>query len=126
MILRAHLLTLLKKKAFLSAPETSNIDVLSHFSSVDFSKKGLEEIDKIEDIEVTDEEMEMFIDLRPFSNASPYTVVDTMSLAKALILFREVGLRHMLVIPKHPSVSLLQFISPLCFSMIMPFFFPGI
>ncbi|CAK9156483.1 unnamed protein product [Ilex paraguariensis] len=44
--------------------------------------------------------MEMFIDLHPFTNASPYTVVETMSLAKALILFREVGLRHLLVIPK--------------------------
>jgi hypothetical protein len=31
--------------------------------------------------------------------------VETMSLAKALILFREVGLRHLLVIPKIPGVS---------------------
>ncbi|PIN00889.1 hypothetical protein CDL12_26606 [Handroanthus impetiginosus] len=42
----------------------------------------------------------MFVDLHPFANTSPYTVVETMSLAKALILFREVGLRHLLVIPK--------------------------
>ncbi|RHN53534.1 putative chloride channel, voltage gated [Medicago truncatula] len=42
------------------------------------------------------------------TNASPYTVVETMSLAKALILFREVGLRHLLVIPgRSPVVAIL-------------------
>ena len=54
---------------------------------------------------MTEEEKEMFIDLHPFTNASPYTVVETMSLAKALTFFREVGLRHLLVIPKLSNVS---------------------
>ncbi|XP_015893920.3 putative chloride channel-like protein CLC-g [Ziziphus jujuba] len=99
-ILRAHLITLLKKKAFLSSPVRSNIDAFKQFSSVDFAKRGSGNGDRIEDIELTEEEKEMFIDLHPFTNASPYTVVETMSLAKALILFREVGLRHLLVIPK--------------------------
>lgn len=104
-ILRAHLITLLKKKAFLSSPVPSNTDAFKQFSSVDFAKRGSGNGDRIEDIELTEEEMEMFVDLHPFTNASPYTVVETMSLAKALILFREVGLRHMLVIPKVSSVS---------------------
>lgn len=105
-ILRDHLLTLLKKKAFLPAPVVENsYDVLREFSADDFAKKGSGERIKIEDIQLTDEEMGMFIDLHPFTNASPYTVVETMSLAKALILFREVGLRHLLVIPKIPGVS---------------------
>ncbi|XP_012449625.1 putative chloride channel-like protein CLC-g [Gossypium raimondii] len=103
LILRAHLIALLKKKAFLCTPVQLGADAFRHFSSDDFAKKGLGNVDKIEDIELTDEEMEMFLDLHPFTNASPYTVVDTMSLAKALILFREVGLRHLLVIPKISS-----------------------
>ncbi|XP_041008467.1 putative chloride channel-like protein CLC-g isoform X2 [Juglans microcarpa x Juglans regia] len=103
-ILRAHLVTLLKKKAFLSTPaltgDTGGIDASIQFSAGDFAKRGSGNGDKIEDIVLTEEEMEMFIDLHPFTNASPYTVVETMSLAKALILFREVGLRHLLVTPK--------------------------
>ncbi|CAK8563472.1 unnamed protein product [Lathyrus sativus] len=104
-ILRNHLITLLKKKAFLPTPGANNYDVLRQFSSNDFAKKGSTERVKIEDIRLTEEEMGMYIDLHPFTNASPYTVVETMSLAKALILFREVGLRHLLVIPKIPGIS---------------------
>ncbi|XP_021277580.1 putative chloride channel-like protein CLC-g [Herrania umbratica] len=100
LILRAHLIALLKKRVFLCTPVRIGVDAFRHFSAEDFAKKGLGNVDKIEDIELADEEMEMFLDLHPFTNASPYTVVETMSLAKALILFRQVGLRHLLVIPK--------------------------
>ncbi|KAJ1378929.1 Chloride channel, voltage gated [Sesbania bispinosa] len=102
-ILRAHLIALLKKRAFLSVPMTMRDHVLKQFSADDFAKNGSSKGEDIEDIQLTEEEMDMFIDLHPFTNASPYTVVETMSLGKALTLFREVGLRHMLVIPKIPS-----------------------
>lgn len=111
-ILRRHLLTLLEKKAFSPAPVAMSYNVLRRFSADDFAKKGSSKGEKIEDIQLTEEEMDMFIDLHPFTNASPYTVVETMSLAKALILFREVGLRHLLVIPKIPGVS--NFLMPCC------------
>ncbi|XP_044464562.1 putative chloride channel-like protein CLC-g [Mangifera indica] len=100
LILRAHLLTLLKKKAFLSTPEPVGIEAFTQFSAVDFAKRGSGNVDNIEDIHLSLEEMEMFLDLHPFTNASPYTVVETMSLAKALVLFRAVALRHLLVIPR--------------------------
>jgi chloride channel 7 len=49
----------------------------------------------------------MYIDLHPFTNTTPYTVVETMSVAKAVVLFRTCALRHMLIIPKFqgPEVS---------------------
>ncbi|KAH8479703.1 hypothetical protein Peur_068672 [Populus x canadensis] len=100
LILRAHLIELLKKKAFMSAPVPTSIDALKLFSAGDFAERGSGNGDKIEELRFTEEEMEMFLDLHPFTNASPYTVVETMSLAKALILFREVGLRHLLVMPR--------------------------
>uniref|UniRef100_A0A2P2P1M2 CBS domain-containing protein n=1 Tax=Rhizophora mucronata TaxID=61149 RepID=A0A2P2P1M2_RHIMU len=103
LILRVHLIELLKKKAFLSSPVLEDPDVLMQFSESDFAKRGSGNGDKIEDLEFTEEEMEMFLDLHPITNSSPYTVVETMSLAKALTLFREVGLRHLLVIPKISS-----------------------
>lgn len=103
LILRSHLLVLLKKKDFLPSCVLPEVDVSKHYSSEDFAKRGYGKGDRIGDIELTAEEMEMFVDLHPFTNASPYTVVETMSLAKALILFREVGLRHLLVVPKSSS-----------------------
>ncbi|XP_043703079.1 putative chloride channel-like protein CLC-g [Telopea speciosissima] len=103
LILRTHLIVLLKKKDFLPTPVSTIIDATDQFSGDDFSKRGSGNSEKIEDIILTKEDMEMFVDLHPFTNASPYTVVETMSLAKSLILFREVGLRHLLVIPKGSS-----------------------
>ncbi|KAL1335118.1 hypothetical protein HN51_064057 [Arachis hypogaea] len=100
LILRDHLVTLLKNKVFSSTPRAIGDDGFKKFTSDDFAKKGSNKGEKIEDIQLTEEEMEMFIDLHPFTNTSPYTVVETMSLGKALTLFREVGLRHLLVIPK--------------------------
>ncbi|XP_073150318.1 putative chloride channel-like protein CLC-g isoform X2 [Henckelia pumila] len=100
LILRSHLVTLLKMKIFLRTTALVGSYASTQFSADDFSKKGLGHCDKIEDVDLSAEEMEMFIDLHPFTNTSPYTVVETMSLAKALILFRQVGLRHLLVIPK--------------------------
>ncbi|XP_050212682.1 putative chloride channel-like protein CLC-g isoform X2 [Mercurialis annua] len=105
LILRDHLIELLKKKVFSSTPVPMSADAFEQFSPGDFAKRGSGYNHKLEDIEITEEEMDMFVDLHPFTNASPYTVVETMSLAKARVLFREVGLRHLLVIPKISSVS---------------------
>ncbi|ONK76713.1 uncharacterized protein A4U43_C03F31350 [Asparagus officinalis] len=105
LILRAHLLVLLKRRQFLPNCSLASSDASRLFSPLDFAKRGSGKGDDICDIHLTPQEMNMFIDLHPFSNTSPYTVVETMSLAKALILFREVGLRHLLVIPKCSSRS---------------------
>ncbi|XP_008457165.1 putative chloride channel-like protein CLC-g [Cucumis melo] len=107
LVLRTHLIMLLKKKAFLSVPiPGSEIqDPCKLFSADDFAKMGSGYVERIEDVQLTDEEMEMFIDLHPFANPSPCTVLETTSLAKALEIFRETGLRHMLVIPKVPGRS---------------------
>jgi chloride channel 7 len=92
----------------------SGIDTSRQFCADDFAKRGsMANHESIEDLKLSEEEMEMYVDLHPFTNTSPYTVVETMSLAKALILFREVGLRHLLVIPKLTSVSELNFFSAL-------------
>ncbi|XP_077216825.1 putative chloride channel-like protein CLC-g [Tasmannia lanceolata] len=103
LILRAHLLVLLKKKDFSPTRTPTLINAAKQLRADDFAKPGTGRGDRIEDIELSAEEMEMFIDLHPFTNTSPYTVFETMSLAKALLLFREVGLRHLLVVPKSSS-----------------------
>lgn len=99
-VLRSHLLVLLKGKYFSKERELSGRDILKKFSPSDFSKPGTGKGLKLEDIYITEEEKEMYIDLHPITNASPHTVLETMSLAKAQILFRQLGLRHMCVVPK--------------------------
>jgi len=111
LVLRAHLLVLLKKREFLAAPQRCHKEyVAGRFQAEDFDKRGSGKQDTIADVVLSPEEMEMYVDLHPFTNTSPYTVVETMSLAKALVLFREVGLRHLLVVPKACDVSAIQLV----------------
>uniref|UniRef100_A0A0D6QRU6 Chloride channel protein n=1 Tax=Araucaria cunninghamii TaxID=56994 RepID=A0A0D6QRU6_ARACU len=100
LVLRSHLLVLLMRRKFLATKTFANEDFIQHFSSVDFAKAGSGKGITVKEIQLTAEEEEMFIDLHPFTNTSPYTVVETMSLAKAMILFRQLGLRHLCVVPK--------------------------
>lgn len=99
-VLRSHLLVLLKGKFFSRDRRVTGREILLRFSAYDFAKAGSGKGVKLEDLDIEEEEMDMYVDLHPITNASPYTVVETMSLAKAAILFREVGLRHMCVVPK--------------------------
>ncbi|KAH9318967.1 hypothetical protein KI387_020736, partial [Taxus chinensis] len=98
----SHLLVLLKKKEFQASQgnEVVSAGLKQKYSSEDFAKPGSGKGLKIKEIEVSAEEEEMYVDLHPVINTLPYTVVETMSLAKALILFRHVGLRHLCVVPK--------------------------
>jgi chloride channel 7 len=103
LVLRSHLLVLLKKKQFIESREWGHNN-LPHvhgcLSSAEFAKPGSGKGVKIHDIHLDIGEEEMFLDLHPITNTSPYTVVETMSLAKAYILFRQLGLRHLCVMPK--------------------------
>jgi hypothetical protein len=54
--------------------------------------------------------MDMWVDLHPLTNTTPYTVVETMSVAKAVVLFRSVALRHMLIMPKYQGPEVSHFI----------------
>ncbi|XP_050258495.1 chloride channel protein CLC-c-like isoform X2 [Quercus robur] len=99
-VLRSHLLVLLKGKNFSMDRVVTGDDILQRFAAFDFAKAGSGKGIKLEDLDIKVEEMEMYVDLHPITNASPYTVVETMSLAKAAILFRQLGLRHMCVVPK--------------------------
>lgn len=100
LVLRSHLLVLLKGNNFSRDRVVTGDDILQRFAAFDFAKAGSGKGIKLEDIDIKEEEMDMYVDLHPITNASPYTVVETMSLAKAAILFRQLGLRHMCVVPK--------------------------
>ncbi|XP_039125599.1 LOW QUALITY PROTEIN: chloride channel protein CLC-c-like [Dioscorea cayenensis subsp. rotundata] len=104
LVLRSHLLVLLKAKRFTrERVATGVIEVLRRFDAFDFAKAGSGKGVKLENLDIQEEEMDMYVDLHPITNTSPYTVVETMSLAKAAVLFRELGLRHLCVVPKTPG-----------------------
>ncbi|KAG6600708.1 chloride channel protein CLC-c-like [Cucurbita moschata] len=103
LVLRSHLLVLLKEKKFTKKKTSIRSEILRSFKAYDFAKPGSGKGVKLEDLDINEEEMEMFVDLHPITNTSPYTVVETMSLAKAAILFHALGLRHLLVVPKTPG-----------------------
>ncbi|XP_065871004.1 chloride channel protein CLC-c-like [Euphorbia lathyris] len=103
LVLRYHLLVLLSGKRFTKQRVLSGSNILRRFRAHDFAKAGSGKGVKLEDLEITEEEKEMYVDLHPITNTSPYTVVETMSLAKAAVLFRELGLRHLCVVPKTPG-----------------------
>ncbi|KAL5982030.1 hypothetical protein ACLOJK_016098 [Asimina triloba] len=58
----------------------------------------------INDIHLSRDDLEMHIDLAPFLNPSPYIVAEDMSLAKVYNLFRQLGLRHIFVVPRPSRV----------------------
>ncbi|ONI14595.1 hypothetical protein PRUPE_4G288000 [Prunus persica] len=100
LVLRSHLLILLKGKIFSTDRVVCGAEILHRFAAFDFAKAGSGKGIKLEDLDIEEEEMDMYVDLHPITNASPYTVVETMSLAKAAILFRQLGLRHLCLVPK--------------------------
>lgn len=104
LVLRKHIVAVLRKKWFLSERRrTEEWEVRERFTSVDLAERN----QKVDEVVLSEEEMEMYIDLHPFTNTTPYTVVESMSVAKAVVLFRQVGLRHLLIVPKcqAPGVS---------------------
>ncbi|CAL5183042.1 unnamed protein product [Lathyrus oleraceus] len=104
LVLRSHLLVLLKHKTLFTRKRImTRSTIIKKLKASDFAKPGLGRGISVKDLEFSEEEMEMFVDLHPITNKSPYTVVETMSLAKAALLFRELGLRHLLVVPKIPG-----------------------
>lgn len=99
-VLRAHLLLVLKKKWFLQERrKAEEWEVREKFTSVDLAERG----GNVQDVAVTKEEMEMYVDLHLLTNTTPHTVAETMSVAKAMVVFRQVGLRHMIVVPKYQA-----------------------
>ncbi|KAI7733532.1 hypothetical protein M8C21_012935 [Ambrosia artemisiifolia] len=99
-VLRSHLIVLLKGKMFTKDRRLNGAETLQRYHAFDFAKAGLGKGAKLEDLDIKPEEMDMYVDLHPITNTSPYTVVETMSLAKAIVAFRELGLRHLCVVPK--------------------------
>ncbi|XP_046582844.1 H(+)/Cl(-) exchange transporter 7-like isoform X1 [Haliotis rubra] len=101
MILRSQLIMLIKFKVFNENPDINSLQTT--LKSVDF-RDAYPRYPPIQLLNVTPQEREMTIDLRPFMNPAPYTVIDCASLPRIFKLFRALGLRHVIVVNKEHQV----------------------
>ncbi|CAM6082441.1 unnamed protein product [Calypogeia fissa] len=107
LILRSHLLVLLQHKAdFQRSPVVGDQQgrMPYRYDVRDFAKPVSSKGISVDDVHLSPEEMAMYIDLEPFVNPTPYVVSEDMSLSKVYNLFRQLGLRHVCVIPRPSSV----------------------
>ncbi|XP_023006123.1 chloride channel protein CLC-d isoform X2 [Cucurbita maxima] len=107
LMLRSYLLGLLQSKVdFQHSPLPSDprgsMPTRHNFS--EFVKPASSKGISIDDINLSSEDLEMYIDLLPFLNPSPYIVPEDMSLTKVYNLFRQLGLRHAFVVPRPANV----------------------
>ncbi|XP_002517213.2 chloride channel protein CLC-d isoform X1 [Ricinus communis] len=108
LMLRSHLLVLLQSKVDFQHsplpcdPRGGSRSIRHNFSEFvkPVSSKGI----CIEDIHLSSDDLEMYIDLAPFLNPSPYVVPEDMSLTKVYNIFRQLGLRHIFVVPRASRV----------------------
>ncbi|PSS01450.1 Chloride channel protein like [Actinidia chinensis var. chinensis] len=107
-MLRSHLLVLLQSKVdFQHNPLSSDsrggsLPIRHNFN--EFVKPASSKGISIHDIHLGPDDLEMYIDLAPFVNRSPYIVPEDMSLTKVYNLFRQLGLRHIFVVPRASRV----------------------
>ena len=89
LILRHQLLTLLKKKCHL------NSDL--KLQPGDFRESYPRYIN-LSDVEISEDEKDYEIDLRPYMNLSPYSLTENSNLPRVFRLFRGLGLRHLVIV----------------------------
>ncbi|XP_045130984.1 H(+)/Cl(-) exchange transporter 7-like [Portunus trituberculatus] len=94
LILRSQLTVLLKHKIF-----NENTHVWEN-SKVDIRlfRLSYPRYFTLQEVDLTEEDLECTIDLRPFHNPSPYSVVSCTPLPRMFNLFRALGLRHLVVV----------------------------
>uniref|UniRef100_A0A0A9WGN6 H(+)/Cl(-) exchange transporter 7 n=2 Tax=Lygus hesperus TaxID=30085 RepID=A0A0A9WGN6_LYGHE len=95
LILKSQLLILLHSKSFNElVPHTSEqLRKKLHMFREAYAKHQ-----KIQDVQITEEDCNQVLDLRPYMNPSPYTVKLDASLPRIFRLFRGLGLRHIVVV----------------------------
>ncbi|XP_066140064.1 H(+)/Cl(-) exchange transporter 7 [Euwallacea fornicatus] len=91
-ILRSQLIVILQKKLF-----NETCDIWDEIGGGLF-RDQYPRYPSIEQLTITEIEKTFSIDLRPFMNPSPYTVLHSTSLQRMFRLFRGLGLRHLPIV----------------------------
>jgi len=97
-ILRHQLITLLRKRNFISMT-----DRLRDYLTTDDFRESYPRHPSIQSIHLTDAERELYCDLRPYMNLA-YTVSHRSTLPRIFAMFRGLGLRHLVVVTDRNEV----------------------
>ncbi len=89
-------MTLLKKKMFFTSSY--------YLTAADFRESYPRYIN-LNDIDITADEREMELDLRPYMNLSPYSLTVNANLPRIFRLFRGLGLRHLVIVDENNRVA---------------------
>nr|XP_045599968.1 H(+)/Cl(-) exchange transporter 7-like [Procambarus clarkii] len=94
LILRSQLLVLLKYKIF-----NENNEVWQNSKvNIRLFRLSYPRYFTLEEVDLNPEDMNCTVDIRPFYNPSPYSVIACTSLPRMFNLFRALGLRHLVVV----------------------------
>jgi len=103
-VLRSQLLLLLQCRQFQATPEAPQTDEemerAYNYKTMDFSKVPTATGLMVDDIQLTTDQENQYINLLPFVNPNPYVVQQGTSLGKVYSLFRSLGIRHLFVIKR--------------------------
>lgn len=106
-LLRQHLLLLLQtRKCLQPAPYIAEVSsrVAFSYSTPDFSKPISSAPLTLDDLKLSDEHYDLYLDLGPYANPTYHVVQEDTSLAKVYTLFRTLGLRHVAVVPRSSQI----------------------
>ncbi|KAJ8964402.1 hypothetical protein NQ314_004939 [Rhamnusium bicolor] len=92
LILRSQLIVILKRKIYNETSDDWDSITASIFRN-EYPRYPM-----IDEISINDEEKTYSVDLRPFMNPSPYTVLHSSSLPRMFKIFRGLGLRHLPIV----------------------------
>jgi len=108
---RSMLCTLLQRRAFGPADAHSHADEdslgprrLSPLVQWDAIEKVFPRYPTIDDVIMTNNDRDCWLDLRPYGNTAPYTINETASIQRTYRLFRTLGLRHLCVVNHNNQV----------------------
>lgn len=85
---------MLKEKIFSQERVITGEEIFSRFRAFDFAKAKSRKDIKLEDLDIKEEEKEMYAKLPPITNASPYIVLEMIftfckkNIGKVVILFQ--------------------------------------
>lgn len=78
--------------------------LLEKLEQVPLKIRAKEDQDAILQSLSADDLEDVHLDLRPFMQRHPFCIQENASLPRAYRLFRNLGLRHLFVVPSHPEV----------------------
>ncbi|CAF1162359.1 unnamed protein product [Didymodactylos carnosus] len=82
----------------------SKTDILRDYLTSDDFRETYPRYPSLDSVHLSNDDFELYIDLKPYMNTAPYTVTHRSTLPKIFSLFRGLGLRHLVVVNDHNEV----------------------